>query len=89
MRPLVRVAVDYVADPMLAELHDEDERSGFYAPRTITVTAAIADTLGLLPAGEDVSLRVVDLLTDEVLVLVRHEDGGVIACTDSTYTARH
>ncbi len=68
---------------------DEEERDGFYEPTEIVVTSAHAVMMKRLPAGERVSLLVVDQLTDRVLHLVKQEDGVINAIVHPDYTARH
>lgn len=88
---LSRVTVDVLtADPRaLAALHPDDRPipSDIATAAEIVVNAADARKLAALPAGEDVSVRVVDLYNDRVLTVIREDEETLLAGVHPEATA--
>jgi hypothetical protein len=55
---------------------------------TIVVPEDQAELLAQLPAGQRVSLRTIDTLTDRVVFVIREDDGTLLATVDHDLTAK-
>jgi hypothetical protein len=88
---LARVAVDLLhADPrVLAATPTEDRPipSEIAEATEIVVNAADARKLAALPAGADVSARVIDQLGDRVLIVIREDEETLLAGIDPEASA--
>lgn len=88
---LSRITVDVLtADPrVMAAMHPDDRPipSEIATTAEIVVNADAARKLADLPAGEDVAVRIVDLLGDRVLTVIREDEETLLAGVHPEATA--